>query len=120
MTAMPRESTRISSLDGLRAVAISCVIVSHIANYAMNQGYNRTVLEYASSLGGLGVQIFFVLSGFLITTLLLDEWKQSGRIDLRHFYFRAPRSAYEGGVHEQAVIVPCPVAVKYARAGHEQ
>lgn len=38
--------------------------------------------------GAIGVDVFFVLSGFLITTLLLDEWKQSGTIRLRAFYVR--------------------------------
>ena len=38
--------------------------------------------------GLLGVNMFFVLSGFLITTLLLEEWRDTGRISLRRFYAR--------------------------------
>jgi peptidoglycan/LPS O-acetylase OafA/YrhL len=38
--------------------------------------------------GDLGVSIFFVISGFLITTLLLREFEKNGDISLRHFYFR--------------------------------
>jgi peptidoglycan/LPS O-acetylase OafA/YrhL len=37
---------------------------------------------------GLGVMIFFVISGFLITWLLLEEYDNTSRISLRHFYFR--------------------------------
>jgi peptidoglycan/LPS O-acetylase OafA/YrhL len=65
----------ISSLDGLRAVAVLLVVVSH-ADYG-------DVIP-----GGLGVTIFFFLSGYLITTLLLDEWDQHGVINVRHFYGR--------------------------------
>jgi len=65
----------IPSLDGLRAVSISIVLVSHA-------GYGNVVP------GGLGVTIFFFLSGYLITTLLLDERKRSGRIDIGKFYIR--------------------------------
>ena len=38
--------------------------------------------------GGVGVDVFFVLSGFLITSLLLEEWRRTGRISLRKFYVR--------------------------------
>jgi peptidoglycan/LPS O-acetylase OafA/YrhL len=65
----------IPSLDGLRAVSISIVLLSHA-------GYGNVVP------GGLGVTIFFFLSGYLITTLLMDERERSGRIDIGKFYFR--------------------------------
>jgi len=60
-------------LDGLRGVSILAVMSYHI-------GLIRG--------GFLGVDIFFVLSGFLITTLLMDEWARTGRISLRKFYAR--------------------------------
>jgi peptidoglycan/LPS O-acetylase OafA/YrhL len=65
----------IPSLDGLRAISISIVLVSHA-------GYGDVVP------GGLGVTIFFFLSGYLITTLLMDERERSGRIDIGKFYLR--------------------------------
>ena len=65
----------IRSLDGLRAVAVLIVLVSHA-------GYGEVVP------GGLGVTIFFFLSGYLITTLLLDEHGSNGRIHIGHFYLR--------------------------------
>ena len=69
------EGGTIPSLDGLRAISISIVLVSHA-------GYGSVVP------GGLGVTIFFFLSGYLITTLLLDEQERSGRIDVGKFYLR--------------------------------
>src|SRR5215831_11877000 len=65
----------IASLDGLRALAVLIVVVSHA-------GYGDTIP------GGLGVTIFFFLSGYLITTLLLDEWNEKGTINVKHFYGR--------------------------------
>jgi peptidoglycan/LPS O-acetylase OafA/YrhL len=75
MTPEPPESGVIPSLNGLRAMSISIVLVSHA-------GYGRVVP------GGLGVTIFFFLSGYLITTLLMDERERSGRIDIGKFYLR--------------------------------
>ena len=69
------ETGTIPSLDGLRAISILIVLVSHA-------GYGSVVP------GGLGVTIFFFLSGYLITTLLLDETERSGRINIGKFYLR--------------------------------
>ncbi len=63
------------SLDGLRALAIILVVFSH-ANFKFFQN------------GGIGVSIFFTLSGFLITTLLLDEFDFKEKISLKSFYIR--------------------------------
>jgi peptidoglycan/LPS O-acetylase OafA/YrhL len=60
-------------LDGLRGVAILLVLAAHI-------GHLRG--------GPLGVDIFFVLSGFLITCLLVEEWETRRTISLKHFYWR--------------------------------
>lgn len=65
----------IPSLDGIRALAVMLVFFSH-------GGHGQLVP------GGLGVTIFFVLSGFLITTLLRREFAASGGIHLRAFYLR--------------------------------
>jgi peptidoglycan/LPS O-acetylase OafA/YrhL len=65
--------SQIPGLDAIRAFAVLLVIVFHM-------GYDVD--------GGLGVLIFFTLSGFLITWLLLKEWAKSGRIDLKKFYIR--------------------------------
>lgn len=73
-------NSRIPSLDGLRAISIIFVIVSHLL---MSIKY-----ELSFDLGNLGVRIFFVISGFLITGLLLKEIDKTGSIDLKKFYFR--------------------------------
>jgi peptidoglycan/LPS O-acetylase OafA/YrhL len=64
-------------LDGVRALAITVVFMSHV-DWHMPGGY-------------YGVDVFFVLSGFLITTLLLAEHGRSGRIDLVRFFARRAR-----------------------------
>jgi peptidoglycan/LPS O-acetylase OafA/YrhL len=66
------------ALNGLRGVAVIGVVAYHLQ------------LGWASG-GYLGVDLFFVLSGFLITTLLLEEWKGSGRISLAAFWGRRAR-----------------------------
>ncbi|MGA0218582.1 MAG: acyltransferase family protein, partial [Ilumatobacteraceae bacterium] len=66
------------ALDGLRALAVVAVMVYH-ANSAWLPG------------GFLGVEVFFVLSGYLITLLLLAEHDRDGSIDLRSFWARRAR-----------------------------
>lgn len=67
----------IPGLDGVRALAVIAVLLYH-AGLPVRGGF-------------LGVESFFVLSGFLITTLLLVEWNQHDRIDLRAFWLRRAR-----------------------------
>ena len=64
----------IPSLDGLRALAVSTVMIYHAG--------------YQWMPGGQGVTLFFVLSGFLITWLLLREDRETGTVSLRKFYVR--------------------------------
>lgn len=77
---------RIPSLDGLRAISIGLVLVSHLA------GTRNFPLSAAQgnfwALGEFGVVVFFVISGFLITGLLLDEVARTGGVDLSRFYLR--------------------------------
>src|SRR3974390_1560780 len=84
---------RIPTLDGWRALAIAAVAIHHIG-----RGFYTNEDAYASDLtryGAFGVDIFFGLSGLLITKLLLDEWRnrpdrssENGSFDLRGFYIR--------------------------------
>ncbi|MFT3774631.1 MAG: acyltransferase [Minicystis sp.] len=71
---------RIRSLDGLRAISVTMVIIAHLA------GHQGIFARF--DLGNLGVRVFFVLSGFLITTLLLREHVKTGRVSLSSFYLR--------------------------------
>jgi peptidoglycan/LPS O-acetylase OafA/YrhL len=68
----------IPALDGLRAIAVALVLVGHGGVPGVSGGF-------------IGVDIFFVLSGFLITSLLLDELGRAGRIDLTGFWIRRAR-----------------------------
>ena len=65
-------------LDGLRALAVLAVLLYH-ADLPFIPG------------GFLGVEVFFVISGYLITALLLAEWRQKGCIDLKDFWLRRAR-----------------------------
>jgi len=75
---------RLHSLDGLRAASIMLVLVGHIAG-TVNAPSWLTPLH---NLGNFGVKIFFVISGFLITFLLLEELKQYKSISIKNFYLR--------------------------------
>ena len=58
-------------LDGLRAIAIISVVLGHVMYFNPNAGTLQAILHAATKTGGMGVSIFFVLSGFLITQSLL-------------------------------------------------
>lgn len=73
---------RIPSLDGLRAISISMVILGHLVKW------KHVSAELLGSYGAMGVFIFFVLSGFLITNLLLREYERTSTISLTNFYVR--------------------------------
>jgi peptidoglycan/LPS O-acetylase OafA/YrhL len=75
---------RLPSLDGLRAVSIAFVVIGHLAETRGAPAF----LAPLSHLGNLGVKVFFVISGFLITTLLLKEYQKTQRISLRGFFAR--------------------------------
>jgi len=76
----PPRLRHLPALDGLRGIALLGVLLFH-ANGSLPGGY-------------LGVDLFFVLSGFLITSLLLAEHRQSGRIELSAFWVRRARRLF--------------------------
>jgi peptidoglycan/LPS O-acetylase OafA/YrhL len=69
-----KQSSEIPSLNGIRALAVTMVVLLHTG--------------MTKSPAGLGVTLFFFLSGYLITTLLRMEFDRTGSIDLRAFYIR--------------------------------
>ncbi|WP_448702975.1 acyltransferase family protein [Mucilaginibacter sp. AW1-3] len=71
------------SLDGIRAISVFIVLLAH-----GNAEFNVGIINALLAGGVLGVYIFFVISGFLITTLLLKEKVKTGTISLRNFYIR--------------------------------
>lgn len=75
---MSPHSARFGGLDGLRAIAVGLVLVYHLFPKALPGGF-------------LGVDVFFVMSGFLITSLLLRELQSTGKIDLLGFWRRRAR-----------------------------
>lgn len=71
------------SLDGIRAISVFIVLTAHA-----NSEFHYKIFDLLLAGGTLGVYIFFVISGFLITTLLLKEKIKTGTISLRNFYIR--------------------------------
>ncbi len=84
---MKDDLQKLPSLDGWRMVSITLVLLAH---GAYTTGFPTMLLPLLSWLdpGDLGVRFFFVISGFLITWLLLQEHAKNGRIRLKHFYLR--------------------------------
>ena len=78
-------------LDGLRGIAIVLVVWVHTVAFLAPAGLPTWARLPG---GGFGVELFFVLSGFLITTLLLEERARSGRISIRGFYGRRARRLF--------------------------
>ena len=76
--SVPARMPHLGGLDGVRAIAVAGVVIYHLGAPWMRGGF-------------LGVDVFFVLSGFLITTLVLDEVERTGGFSFRRFYARRAR-----------------------------
>lgn len=80
---------RIASIDGLRAISIWAVLLGHASAHFKSTPLHTHIIRYATAmLSYFGVTVFFVISGFLITTLLVREYAGNSRIDLAKFYKR--------------------------------
>lgn len=79
---MSNQKNHIPGISGLRALSIIMVLMSHWGIF-----YAKGVFFIINN-GAFGVNVFFVISGFLITTLLITEEINSGKISLRNFYIR--------------------------------
>jgi peptidoglycan/LPS O-acetylase OafA/YrhL len=77
---------RLPTLDGLRAIAVGIVFLSHVSNSNGSPAWLAAVARFFP--GDVGVQIFFTISGFIITHLLLREQERNGRIALTAFWLR--------------------------------
>ena len=76
-----KKSRYITGFDGIRSLAVIGVIFYHLIPTSMQGGY-------------LGVPVFFVISGYLITDLLRQEWQQNGKIQMKDFYIRRIKRLY--------------------------
>ncbi|WP_317899509.1 acyltransferase family protein [Aurantibacillus circumpalustris] len=79
------------NLDGVRGLAFLAVFLYHVfgyMNYDAGNGIENFFIQNIFLVGNLGVNLFFVLSGFLITYLLLKEKEIKGKINIKHFYMR--------------------------------
>ena len=74
----------VPSLDGLRAISIVFVLIAHLAGTRHFPAH----ASFLEPLGQFGVRVFFVISGYLITSILLQEIGRTGGVSLRRFYFR--------------------------------
>jgi peptidoglycan/LPS O-acetylase OafA/YrhL len=84
----PGGARTIPSLDGLRALSIIIVILSH-GSWYFGHGFEYSrFFNFVIGDGTHGVAVFFVISGYLITTLLLREIRKTGTVSLKRFYFR--------------------------------
>jgi len=90
---------RIPSLDGLRAISITLVILSHLVKW------KHISVQVIGSYGALGVHVFFVLSGYLITKLLLREYERTSTISLRDFYIRRAYRIFPAAFVFLAVVI---------------
>src|SRR5438874_1165516 len=83
---MRHDPNRIPSLDGLRGVALPVVLFSHLVGTKnfISPATDSCLYEF----GNLSLKVFFVMSGYLITNLLLHELETKKRIHLVKFYFR--------------------------------
>jgi peptidoglycan/LPS O-acetylase OafA/YrhL len=82
----PLGAGRIPSIDGLRALAVGLVLLAHACQ---TRGFpGGATLQRAAKQGAIGVEVFFVISGFLITTLMLREVERTGGVSIAAFYAR--------------------------------
>jgi peptidoglycan/LPS O-acetylase OafA/YrhL len=82
----PNLPIEIPALSGLRGVSVALVLIAHAAaTNGVPKFFDQPIF---TSLGNIGVRIFFIISGFLITTLLLRELEKTNSISIRNFYVR--------------------------------
>src|SRR4051812_33331846 len=91
----------VPALDGVRALAVMMVLLHHVSVPYLLGGF-------------IGVSVFFVLSGYLISSLLLDEVARTGRVDLPAFFRRRATRLYP------ALVVAVVLAIVVALVDHNE
>jgi peptidoglycan/LPS O-acetylase OafA/YrhL len=94
------EDTYVGGLDGLRAIAVAAVVVFHFAPSVLPAGF-------------LGVDVFFVVSGFLISRLVVREIERSGAVSLGNFWARRARRLLPA-LATVTVVVLCAAAISFS------
>ncbi|NUO54931.1 MAG: acyltransferase [Polyangiaceae bacterium] len=84
MAQSANKDARHPCLDGLRGLSIALVLYAHATKTAPLTAFKTDLID----LGNLGVRLFFILSGFLFTTMLVEEREKTGTIGLPIFYLR--------------------------------
>lgn len=84
----PNAGKRDLSLDAWRGISVLMVIFSHMATFRYSVNTGSAALSLLDAAGPLGVKFFFVISGYIITKLLLEEHQRDGSISLLSFYIR--------------------------------
>jgi peptidoglycan/LPS O-acetylase OafA/YrhL len=92
---------RIHSLQGVRAICIALVVLAHVSGTR-----NCFRSKVAESYGNPGVRIFLILSGYLITSQLVNEYEKTGRISLSSFYARRAYRIFPAAYVFMAVAIP--------------
>jgi len=98
-----RERSRVGPIDGLRGLALVAVLLYHVAPGTVRGGF-------------LGVETFFVLSGYLLTALLLDEHRRTGRVDRVAYGARRVRRIYPGMIVLLAALIVFVPILDYANS----
>ena len=85
-----KAGTRDRLIDGYRGVAVLCVVAAHSVEYRfeLSRLVSIRFSKVSVPLAEMGVQLFFVISGYIITTLLVREEERTGRISIPAFYIR--------------------------------
>jgi peptidoglycan/LPS O-acetylase OafA/YrhL len=103
----------IPGLDGLRAISISLVILGHLTG---TQNFPR-IFDRVAPLSEFGVRVFFVISGYLITSILLKEFQTTGTISLSRFYIRRTLRLFPAS-YFLIVVVACLAAKHWLKLEH--
>lgn len=96
------------ALDGLCAIAIAVVLLAHVA-VAFGATIDR-IVQWYTHWGALGVRVLLVISGYVVTTALIEERSRTGSVDLKRFYLRTTRRSAPPFYFYLAVIAALAVA----------
>jgi peptidoglycan/LPS O-acetylase OafA/YrhL len=86
MLVIEKQNKRINSIDGLRGISIILVLIDHYVYFSGNNFLSSNISFFINSKNG--VDLFFIISGYLITNILVKEHQEKGRISLISFFLK--------------------------------